>query len=61
MLQKITYGESLEISQDNVYDGVCFSKVTNLQCTDYNSTIKRIHRKFFFNYIPKTTVLHRIF
>ena len=31
MLEKKTDCESLEISQENLYDGVSFSKVTNIQ------------------------------
>ena len=31
MLEKKTDCESLEISQENLYDGVSFSKVTNIK------------------------------
>ena len=34
MLRKVIDGESLEIFQGNVYDGVYFSKVTSLRCAD---------------------------
>ena len=36
MLLKIIDGKKLEISQENVYEGVSFSKVANLQCSDCN-------------------------
>ena len=36
--------KSLEISQENFYDGVSFSKVTGLHCSDGNFAIKRIHK-----------------
>ena len=47
MFRKITDCESFDISRENVYDGVYFTKVTNLQCTDCNSALKRLLRKFF--------------
>ena len=40
MLRKIADCESLEVSQENVYDGVSFSKVTNLQCSDCSFAIE---------------------
>ena len=40
MLRKIIDGKSLEISQENAYEGVSFSKVTNLQCSDRNFAIR---------------------
>ena len=40
MLRKIIDSKSLEISQENVYEEVSFSKVTNLQCSDCNFAIK---------------------
>ena len=43
MLRKITDDKSLEISQENVYDGVSFSKVTNLKVSDCNFAIKITH------------------
>ena len=46
MLGKITDCESLEISHENFYDGVSFSKVKNLQCSGCNFSIKRTHRRF---------------
>ena len=57
MLRKITDCESLEISQENFYDEVSFSKVTNLQCSDCNFSIKRTHYRFFLEYVPKTSCL----
>ena len=46
--------ESLRISQENFYDRVSFSKVTNLQCSDCNFAIKRTHHRLFLEYVPKT-------
>ena len=55
MLRKIMDGKSLEISQENVYEEVSFSKVTNLQCSDCNFTIKIAHHRYFLGYIPRTS------
>ena len=60
-LQTLIDWESLEISQENVYDGVYFSKVTELQCIDYNSAIKTLLYRFFLEYIPKTSYLKKMF
>ena len=57
MLRKMINCERLEISQENLYDGVSVSKVTNLQCSDWNFAIKRTHRRFFLEYVPKTSCL----
>ena len=59
MLRKIIDGKSLEISQEKVYEGVSFSKVTNLQCSDYNFAIKIFHHKYFLEYVPKTSCFKR--
>ena len=59
MLGKITDCESLEISHGNFYDGVSFSKVKNLQCSGCNFSIKRTHRRFLLEYVPKTSCLKR--
>ena len=59
MLPKIIDGKSLEISQENVYEGVPFSKVTNLQCSDCNFTIKIAHHRYFLEYVPKTSCLKK--
>ena len=59
MLRKIIDGKSLEISQENVYEGVSFSKVTNLQCSDCNFVIKIAHRRYFLEYVPKTSCLKK--
>ena len=53
MLWKITDCESLEISQENVYDRVSFSKNTNLQCSDCSFGIKRTHHRFFLEYLAR--------
>ena len=55
MLRKINDCESLEISQENVYDGVFL--VVCLQCPDCNSSIKRIHHRFFPQYVSKSSCL----
>ena len=55
ILRKTIDCENLEISQENVCYGVYFSKITNLQCTDRNSTKKKLHHKFFLEYVPKTS------
>ena len=59
MLRKIIYGKSLEISQENAYEGVSFSKVTNLQCSDCNFAIKIAHYRYFLEYVPKTSCLKK--
>ena len=48
-----------ESSQENVYDWVHFSKVTNPQCTDYNAAIRRLHDRFFLEYTSKTRCLKK--
>ena len=57
MLRKIIDGKSLEISQESVCEGVSFSKVTNLQCSDCNFAIKIAHHRYFLEYVPKTSCL----
>ena len=57
---KITVSESLTISQKNFYHGVCFSKLTNLQCSECNFTIKRAHRRYFLEYVLKTSCLKKV-
>ena len=57
--RKIIDGKSLEISQENVYDGVSFNKVTNLQCSDCNFAIKIIHYRYFFENVPNTSFLKK--
>ena len=47
MLRKIIDGKSLEISQKNVYEGISFSKVTNLQCSDCNFAIKIAYHRYY--------------
>ena len=60
MLRKITDGESFEISQKNAYDGVSFSKVINLQSSECNFAIKKTHRRYFLEYVPKTNYLKKV-
>ena len=59
MLWKITDQESFEISQENFYDDVSFSKNTNLQCSNCNFAIKRTHHRCFQEYLPKTSYLKK--
>ena len=59
MLQKIIDGKSLEISEENVYEGVSFSEVTKLQCSDCNFAIKIGHHRYFLEYVPKTSCLKK--
>ena len=59
MPRKIIAGKSLEISQENVCEGVSFSKVTNLLCSDCNFAINIAHRRYFFKYVPKTSCLRK--
>ena len=56
---KLTDCKSLEISQENFYDEVSFSKVTNLQCSDCNFAEKRTYHRFFLEYVPKTSSLKK--
>ena len=55
MLRKTIDWESLKIFQKNFYNGVSFSKVTSLQLSGCNFTIKRTHHRFFLEYVPKTS------
>ena len=59
MLGKTTDCDSLEISHENFYDGVSFSKVKNIQSSGCNFSIKRTHHRFFLEYVPKTSCLKR--
>ena len=52
MLQKINDCKIFEISQENVYDDVYFSKAISLQCTECNSNRKRPHHRLFLKYEP---------
>ena len=59
MLWEITDRERLEFSQENFYDGVSFSKNTNLQRSDCNFAIKRTHHRFFLEYLQKSSCLKK--
>ena len=59
MLQKIIDWESLKVFQRNFYNGVSFSKVTSLQFSDCNFTIKRTHHRFLLEYVLKTSCLKK--
>ena len=62
VLRKIIDCESLKNSQENVKDGVYFSKVASLlQCTDCTSNINRLHRRIFLENALKTCCLKRAF
>ena len=56
MLGNITDFESLENFPKNVYDEVCFNKIANLWCTICSSTITRVHRRFFLEYVQKSYI-----
>ena len=58
-LQKMIVREGLEISQENIYDGV-FIKVTYLQFSDCNSSIKRLPHRSFLEYVSKVSCLKKI-
>ena len=53
---KIIDCQSLENFPKNVYDGVCFNTIASLCCTNCNSTISRIHHRFFLEDVPQTYV-----
>ena len=61
MLRKINDCESLEISQESVYASMMefFSKVVCLQCPDCNSSIKRLHHRFFPQYVSNSSCLKK--
>ena len=59
MLRKTIDDNSLKISQENVYEGASFSKVTNLQCSDCNYVIKIAYHRYFLEYVPKTSSLKK--
>ena len=59
MVRIIIYCDSLEISQENFYDEVSFSKVTGLHCSDCNVDLKSTHHRFFLEYVPKTSCLKK--
>ena len=59
MLRKIIDWESLKIFQKIFYNGVSFSKVTSLQFSDCNFTIKRTPQRFFLEYVPTTSCLKK--
>ena len=49
----------MEISQENAYERVSFSKVTNLQCSDCNFAMKIAHHRYFLDYGQKTSYLKK--
>ena len=59
MLRKNVYSKSLKNSQENVFDGVYFSKVASLQFIDCNSTVNRLHHRFSLEYVPETKLLKK--
>ena len=58
MLRKKTDWKKLIIFW-NFYNRVSFRRVTSLQFSGCNFTIKRTHHKFFLEYIPKTSCLKK--
>ena len=60
-VKKIIDGKNLEISQENVYDGVSFSKVTNMQCSDCKFAIEITHLRYFFENVPNTSCLKKLY
>ena len=52
MLRKIIDGKSLEISQENVYEGVFSAKLQTF-------AIKIAHHRYFLEYVPKTSCLKK--
>ena len=52
MLRRIIDCQSFKNSQENFYNGVCFSKVVSLQCADCT---------LFSENVPKTSFLKRTF
>ena len=57
MLRKRIDCKSLENFLKNVSDGVRFSKIASLCCTNCNSSITSIHNRFFSKYVPKNYFL----
>ena len=55
MLGKVIDCESLEVSQENVYDRVSFTKVKTLTSSDRNFTLKRTNDRFILEYVPKAS------
>ena len=56
MLQKIIEGKSLGTSRENVYEGVPFSKVTNLQYSDATLLSRQLITGTFWNMYRKRAV-----
>ena len=61
MLGKIINCQSFKNSQENVEDGVYFSKVASLQTADCTSTINRFRHRFFSENVPKLIALKEHF
>ena len=59
IFRKIIDCKSLENSQQNFYDGVSSSKVTSLQFSDWNFTMKRIHHRFILENVRKNSCLKK--
>ena len=60
MLRKIIDNcESLVIFQEKLCDGVSFSKVASLQCSDCIFAIKKTHHRFFSENVPQTSCLKK--
>ena len=61
MLRKIIECESFKNSQENIQGGLYLSKIASLQCTDWTSTINRLHHRFFSESLPKASCLKTTF
>ena len=61
MLRKTIDDKNFEVSPENVYEAVSFSKVTNLQCSECNFAIKKPDHRYFLKYVPKTSCLKKLF
>ena len=59
MLRKIIDGKNLEISQENAYEEVFFSKVKSVKCSDCNFAAKIAHHRYFSEYVLKTSCLKK--
>ena len=61
MLRKVIDCKGFKNSQENIEDGVYFSKVASLQCNDCTFTINRLHHRFFLENVWKTSCLKGTF
>ena len=45
--------------QKRISDGVYFSKITSLHCTECDSTIYRLYRIYFSDYVPEISCIKK--